>query len=72
MKNFHLFRDVDETGISGTGRVAEGVIFSNGKIALTWLTDVNSVAVYESLGDVEFIHGHKGKTRIVFEGESSA
>lgn len=69
MKNFHLFRDVDESGVSGTGHVAEGVIFSNGKVALSWRTAISSIVVYDSIKHVEHIHGHQGKTRIVFEGE---
>jgi hypothetical protein len=63
-----LQRDVDETGVSGTGRVAEGVEFSNGWCALTWLSKHSSVAFYESIGKVEAIHGHHGLTRIVFDG----
>lgn len=67
MKIFYLKRIQDETGISGTGKVAEGVIFSNRKVVLTWLTNVTSIAMYESIGDVEYIHGHKGKTVIIYE-----
>jgi len=38
MKKFWLKRIEDFSGISGTGIVAEGVIFSNGKAILSWLT----------------------------------
>lgn len=70
MKEFHLQRNEDESGVSGTGRVAQGIIFDNGKVAMTWLkeqTTVNatSVAVYDSIDDVETIHGHNGKTEVV-------
>src|SRR5205085_3748143 len=34
---FHLLRYEDESGVSGTGWVAEGAVFSNGWVALTWL-----------------------------------
>ena len=63
-KLFVLNRLEDATGVSGTGIVAEGVIFSNGKCAVSWLTDVSSVAVYDSIEDVQAIHGHDGKTVI--------
>jgi hypothetical protein len=63
-RRFVLLRHKDESGISGTGIVAEGVQFSNGKCALSWLTDVSSVAVYESLKDVLRIHGHSGYTEV--------
>ena len=58
-------RDEDATGISGTGTVAQGVIFDSGKVALTWLTEHTSTAVYDSIEDVVAIHGHGGKTRVV-------
>lgn len=64
MRRFFLQRDVDETGVSGTGKVAEGVQFSNGWVALTWLTDINSLVFYPSIDNVRHIHGHGGKTRI--------
>jgi hypothetical protein len=63
-RRFDLIRFEDETNISGTGRVAEGVQFSNGKCVMSWTTDVSSVVVYESIEDVEYIHGHQGKTVI--------
>lgn len=68
MKLFVLERDIDETGISGTGRVAEGIQFSDGRCAMRWMTAdlIRSTAVYDSIEDVAFIHGHGGKTRIVF------
>ena len=31
MKMFYLKRGEDESGVSGTGRVAQGFIFDNGK-----------------------------------------
>lgn len=64
---FHLWREKDETGISGIGRIAEGCIFSNGWVALIFLTQVNSLAFYHCIEDVEFIHGHKGLTKVVFD-----
>lgn len=70
MRLFELHRDVDTSGISGTGRVAQGIIFDNGKIALTWLTKHTSVALYDDLVTLEAIHGHQGNTRIVFLDES--
>ena len=66
-KLFYLQRTEDENGISGTGRIAQGVIFDNGKVALTWLSDTPSTGVYDSIGDVRSIHGHEGKTEVVME-----
>lgn len=65
MVRYVLERSEDETGVSGTGTVAEGVIFSDGRCAMRWFGDLSSIAVYNSIRDVEAIHGHNGKTRIV-------
>ena len=67
MKIFYLNRTEDESGVSGTGRVAQGFIFDNGKVTVTWLSDSPSVTVYDSIGEVHAIHGHGGKTEVVME-----
>jgi len=64
---FHLLRLEDESGVSGTGWVAEGAVFSNGWVALTWLGETPSLNFYPSLEAVEAIHGHAGATRIIFD-----
>ena len=67
MKMFYLNRTEDESGVSGTGRVAQGFIFDNGKVCVTWLSEHPSVTVYDNIGEVRAIHGHQGKTEIVME-----
>lgn len=64
---FNLVRDEDETGISGTGVVAEGIEFSNGMCAMCWLTAMHSVAVYPNVRQLEAIHGHNGRARVVYK-----
>ncbi len=71
MRRFHFMRLKDASGVSGCGKVAEGVVFSNGRVALEWLSSRASTALYDSLSDVEAIHGHEGSTKIVFEDEVS-
>jgi hypothetical protein len=66
IRRFALQRNEDESGISGTGIVAEGVQFITGKAVLNWTTDVRSVAVYDSLDELMAIHGHDGKTILVW------
>ena len=66
-KNFFLKRTEDESGVSGTGRIAQGIVFDNGKVALTWLSDHPSVTIYDNLGEVRAIHGHEGKTEVIME-----
>jgi hypothetical protein len=67
VRTFHLQRDEDATGVSGTGRVAEGVEFSDGTCCMHWLTEHTSWAMYEGIAVIEAIHGHDGKTRVVFD-----
>lgn len=66
MRTFELHRDEDETGISGTGFVAEGVEFYDGSCAMRWRSPLKSTTVYESIRVVEELHGHAGRTRIVW------
>lgn len=65
-RRFVLRRDDDETGISGTGVVAEGVEFSTGWCAMSWMTAAHSVAVYPNIKELERIHGHNGRAVIVW------
>jgi hypothetical protein len=65
MRIFELRRDVDETGISGTGTVARGIILPDGKCVLYWLTEHTSITIYDSVDEVVAIHGHAGKTRVI-------
>ena len=67
MKAFYLNRTEDESGISGTGRIAQGFIFDNGKVCLTWLSEHPSITIYDNMGEVRAIDGHGGKTELVME-----
>jgi hypothetical protein len=72
MKRFYLQRNEDETGVSGTGRVAEGVVFSRtGMAVMHWLTHYESIGVYPSIEELIAIHGHAGRTVVVFEEEGN-
>jgi hypothetical protein len=64
MKRFVLNRKEDKGGVSGTGIVAEGIVFSNGKCVISWRTKYTSVAIYDDLKTLEAIHGHGGATQI--------
>lgn len=72
ISRFHMVRDVDHTGISGTGVVAEGVLFSDGTVALRWLGKNSSTGIWQSMDKVLSVHGHGGATRIEFLDSMSA
>lgn len=67
MRTFKLLRHVDVSKVSGTGIVAEGVVFSNGWVSLCWLTETSSLVFYVDISHVEKIHGHNGGTTILFD-----
>src|SRR5690348_12417956 len=68
MKTFYLLRHEDVHGNSGTGVVAEGIIFDSGMCAMTWLSDIPTVTNFRRIQDVVKLHGHDGKTEIIIEG----
>lgn len=67
MMTFTLVRKTDVSGVSGTGIVAEGVVFQDGTCAMRWLTATPSTAIYASIEDLEKIHGHDGATVVQFD-----
>ena len=56
----------DKTGISGTGRIAEGVEFLDGTATLRWMTKYRSSGFYTNMEELEAIHGHGGTTVTVW------
>ena len=66
MRRFHFNRTEDTSGISGTGRVAEGVLFDNGLISLSWLSLHKCVNIYASYAEMMAVHGHDGDTELVW------
>jgi hypothetical protein len=64
LRRFSLIRDIDVTGISGTGAIAHGVQFWDGVCVMKWDTQVSSLAGYASMADLIDIHGHNGSTRV--------
>lgn len=67
---FVLRRREDETGVSGVGDVAWGVLFPDGVVVTRWcVSAVRQTCVWNSLEHVEAVHGHGGKTEVVFLDE---
>lgn len=63
---FTLQRTEDVHGVSGTGTVAEGVIFADGTTVMRWLLATATTVHYASIVDVIEIHGHDGRTTVVY------
>lgn len=71
-RRFMVIRRVDETGVSGTGHVADGIEFDDGTVCVRWRTEHRSTIVFESLAAAEAIHGHGGKTTFQFHDDAGA
>jgi hypothetical protein len=65
-RRFNLVRSEDVSGVSGVGTVAEGVVFTGGRVVLCWLGKYSSVVVWDSLDAAIAVHGHDGRTQAVF------
>jgi hypothetical protein len=68
---FKLLRIQDASGVSGRGIVAEGVIFTNGKCAVTWYGKISSVTIYNTFDECKQVHGHEGRTKFIFDDETT-
>ncbi len=87
MRYFQLHRDADVSGRSGTGVVADGVVFATpadfvfpdgtrltmpgGWCRLWWRPAPSAVGLYRSVAEVEDVHGHGGATRFVWVDQPS-
>lgn len=58
MRRFVMHRQQDASGVSGTGLVLEGVLFSTGIVVVHWLTPPprGSISVFDSLDQFLSIH----------------
>jgi hypothetical protein len=64
---FVLVRHRDPSGISGTGEVAEGVVWSDGSVSLRWYGEHASTTFWQGgLVAVRQVHGRHGCTEIVY------
>lgn len=64
MRTFHLVRGEDLTGVSGTGVVAEGIQFSDGNVAMRWLSEHRSTVLWADIDTAMKVHGHNGSTYV--------
>ena len=58
IETFTICRQSDETGISGTGVVIEGVRYATGQVVLHWLLPFpkGSISIFENLEDFKKTH----------------
>ena len=74
-RTFYVLREHDETGISGTGRVLEGVVFHTGQIVICWHSQYLSITIFDSWSAFDGVHLHahpENRTRIIFQDGGTA
>ena len=65
-KSFKLVRTEDASGVSGTGEVAFGVMWEDRSATVHFCSEVKATTTYFDLDDVVRVHGHEGKTKLVW------
>lgn len=70
-RRFALDRAVDESGVSGTGRVAYGVHWPDGSVSLNWsacnpVGELGGWSSFATLEEAIRVHGHGGATEFNF------
>ena len=73
---FHIIRHGDESGVSGLGRVLDGILWVNGQVTVMWRTDLDpkkagmsSITTFNNYRAFEDIHVNShptNKTEIVW------
>lgn len=66
IKPFYLIRHSDVNGLSGTGIVAVGVVYPNGKAHMQWISFKSSFEMHDSVESLIDIHGHSGATELIW------
>ncbi len=77
MRSFKFIRLQDLTGTSGVGHVASGQVDETGRTTVRWTVDarladgttrkINSATVFDSWTDAILLHGHGGRTLLVWD-----
>lgn len=62
-RRFYLVRD-DHDVVNAAGQVAEGILFSSGKVALNWKSKPSSLQTFDSMADLMAVQDRNGITRV--------
>lgn len=66
IKPIYLYKNIDLSGVSGTGVVAVGAIMPSGRVILEWLGKYKTETIFSSIEELYHIHAHYGATEIIF------
>lgn len=68
-RQFVLYRHTDVSGVSGTGVVAWGTAYADGKAVTRWrgtTTGIGQITVWDHIEDILGVHGHDGATELIW------
>lgn len=80
LKTFSVFRRDDKGGVSGTGRILDGVVFHTGWVVVCWRTDIDAakhghsnIGVYPSWKAFHYVHieAHPENRSVVVYGRDA-
>jgi hypothetical protein len=66
LRRFWLYRHEDQSGVSGTGYVAEGVEWTDGRVDIKFRSAHKTDHSFPNMKELLNLHGHDGKTVIVW------
>lgn len=69
MRRFHFHRDINHTGVSGVGCVAQGIEFDDGRVVLVWMRPPHGMSTFASIEDMLSVHAHGEQDPIVWEDD---
>ena len=75
IKLFSMIRKHDESHISGTGRVLDGVIFPGGRTVVEWRSENASITIFDNFEEFKAVHINphpKNKTEIIWHHVTEA
>ncbi|MCY1704276.1 hypothetical protein [Deinococcus sp. SL84] len=55
-QRFTIIREQDTSGVSGVGRVLDGVIFHTGQVVVCWRSNHASITIFENWDAFDGVH----------------
>ena len=70
---YNMIRITDQTGVSGTGRVAQVAVFEDGSAVVRWMTGKDSTVCWAKVQDMLDVHInlHPETTKLLLVEETS-
>lgn len=69
-RRFLLVRD-DHDVVNAPGAVAEGILFTSGKVAINWTARPQSLQTFDSMADLMAVQDRNGITRVQWMDQES-